>query len=410
MFILYFFTLINLVIFSLTGCIKGSSSALDAASNSATQALFLGVKSAINLNGTSVQINWDLPTSSTISEYHIFQIASDGSYVSVGKTDSQTNQLILSGLTAGKLYSYIVRSTYTNGTIDNNTLAATALTFAGVTSSTVIDATSASLQYPATTDAATFRIYCATGNSTNFILFTTVNSSTSSTTLSNLTTNVLYNCKVKALLSGGNEDSNSLVTSFKPQAVALNSSFGFAGVNSVTNTNGTTLNIAWPSPTPTPGTTIQTFRINILDPSDNLSIYDVAFPTLNYSLTNLIEGANFNVIVRALDSSGNSDGNQKMLSAFTYRGITSAALSSPATTPPSAVLIFPAAANASALHVYCSISGGAIPTSPTLSIASTLTTATVTGLSTGSNYICKVKAVGSTGEDTNTATAVFTTP
>lgn len=165
--------------------------------------------------------------------------------------------------------------------------------------------------------------------------------------------------------------------------------------------------IQWPAATPDAGTTLSGYRIFQINPDFSLTYTDVAANLTSTTISSLTPGNDYTFFVRAVNAADSStDGNNVTKTIFTYAGITSA---SP-TSATSATLNFPSATNASSLHVYCYESSGVQPSTPTASISSALTSYSINTLVTATNYTCLVKAVGTSGEDSNTATATFTTP
>ncbi len=388
------------------GCLKGEYAVNSNQGVVPGAATFLGAKSAENLSGTAIQVNWDLSTDSSVSEYDIYLVNADASLSLIGVAGATSNLFVHSGLTPGKIQTYVVRSVNSAGSADANIEKVSAISYAGLSSAVVIDATTADLNFPTASDATGLKIYCAAGASGAMTVMATVSALTTTYRLTGLTTSTIYSCKVKALLPDGSEDTNPLLSSFTPQTVSPSSPFGFNGIGAASNVDATSVLVQWTAATPATGTTIASYRIYQINADDSLTVYNAAANATSYTVSGLNSGQNYNFIVRALDSNSLTDGNQTMKSAFTYAGISSGS----ATSSTSATIYFPAAPNASNLHVYCYPSSGAMPATPTASIASTLNVYVVNSLVTATNYNCLVKAVGASGEDGNTATVSFTTP
>jgi titin len=389
---------------ALSGCLKGSGDSLT--DSGASSIGFAGANRAVNLNGTSIQIEWTLSTSPTTTSYKIYSMASDNTLTLVDSVGASVDKYVHSGLTAGNLYTYVVRHVDSVISEDQNLQSVSAIAYAGISSANVVSATSANLFFPSANGVTTLRIYCTNSSGNDYVLTDSVSAQSTSYTLTGLTTGVLYHCKVKALLLSGNEDFNSLIASFTPQTITPSLDFGFTGIASLTNLNGTSLKASWQSATPQTGTTIANYIVYLFHPDDTLTTYTVSAGSTNYTISNLAAGENYNVVVRAVDSNQATDSNQKMLTAFTYAGISSAI----ATSANSASVSFPAAPHATGLNIYCYVTGGLASTVPKLSVASTLTTQSLSGFSSATPYTCAVKAVGQAGEDNNITTATFTTP
>lgn len=367
---------------------------------------FSGAQSATNISGTAIQLNWILSSDPTITEYSVYSVNSDSSLILLGTATSTTNLYVHSNLNSGQLYRYVVRAVSSSGSVDSNLNIVSAIPYAGISSTSVVDATTANLYYPAASGASNLKIYCTVGASTEMTLLATTSALVANYQLIGLTPSTLYNCKVKAVLPDGSEDGNTATSSFTPQA-SSNSPLGFAGITNASNPNGTSALIQWAAATPDAGTTLSGYRVFQMNPDFSMTYTDVAANQTSTTISSLIPGNNYTFFVRAINAVDSStDGNNITKTIFTYEGITSA---SP-TSATSATLSFPAATNASSLHVYCYESSGPQPSTPTASISSALTSYSVTALVTATNYTCVVKAVGTNGEDTNTATAMFTTP
>jgi hypothetical protein len=395
----------GVVIFVFTGCLRGGDSSLFDSATTGSSLGFDGASRAVNIANNLIQVEWSLGTSSDISGYKVFTVSS-GSLVELSTQDASTNKFIHSGLTTGSLYSYVVQATSAVGITDGNGNVVQALAFGGINGSTVTGQTSANLFFSAVPSATQIRIYCATAGGSDFTLMGVAAVTNTFFSLSGLITNQSYSCKVKAVLPDGSEDQNTLMSNFTPRDLNTGAQFGFAGVTSATNINGTSINVTWPIASPLPGTIVTEYHVMAIFSDDSVQSYVVNAPATSYSITNLGSGEEFNIVVRAADANHLTDGNVKSLQVFTYAGISSAT----ALSATSVRLDFPAAPLASSLRIYCYPSGGPISSIPTMSIASDLTSQILSGFSSGTLYTCVVKAVGQTGEDSNSATASFTTP
>lgn len=367
---------------------------------------FSGALSATNVSGTAIQLNWTLSSDPTVTEYSIYTVNSDSSLTLLGTATPTTNLFVHSNLNSGQLYRYIVRAVSSSEAVDSNLTIVSAIPYAGLSSTSVVDATTANLYFAAASGASNLKIYCTVGASTEMTLLATTSALVANYQLSGLTPSTLYNCKVKAVLPDGSEDANTATSSFTPQA-SSGSPLGFAGISNATNTDGTSALIQWAAATPDVGTTLSGYRVFQMNPDFSMTFTDVAANLTSTTISSLTPGNNYTFFVRAINAADSStDGNNVTKTIFTYEGITSAT----PTGATSATLNFPAATNASSLHVYCYESSGVQPSTPSASISSALTSYSITTLVTATNYICLIKAVGTNGEDTNTATATFTTP
>lgn len=398
-----FLNFIFIVLSVLVGCFKGNYDGSSTGEETPVVVSFDGAQSAENINGTTIQISWKLSTDKTIEEYHIYSVQTDNSLKLIGVASTDTSTYTVTGLSPGYLQKYVVRAYRSTGTSDTNKKVVSALPYAGISAATIIDTTTVDLSFPSAAEASNLRIYCATGLTGAMTLKQQLSASSTILRLSNLTTGTLYSCKVKAVLPDGSEDANSAVKSFIPEAVT--DPFGFNGIASATNTNGTTIQLSWVAANPTPGKTISGYRIYQVE-GDAIDFYDVTpGSATGYQIPNLSTGTNFRFMVRAVDSNGNNDGNLVWKYAFTYSGISSASASGAT----SGTIFFPAAPAATKIRVYCWLLAGSMPATPTAELDPTSSSYIWTGLIHSTDYRCAVKAVGTGGEDGNSVTKDFKT-
>lgn len=378
--------------------------------DSSSSISFSGADSAVNVSATAIQINWTPSSDASITAYNIYIVNADTTFTQVGAVSAPTALYVHSGLTSGHLYRYVVRAAIADGTTDSNTTTLTAIPYAGIATSSVVDGTTVDLTFPAAPEANNLKLYCATGSSPNgtMNLIATLSATATTYRWASLTTGQAYTCKVKAVLPDGSEDANTTTTSFTPQSSL---SFGFAGISSAANIDDSSALIQWSAATPDTGITVSSYIIYYQGSFESTPhvINNIANNLTSYTVSGLTSGYDYSFIVRAFDGTNSStDGNVVRRTAFTYAGITSAT----ATSTTTATLNFPAAPNASDdnLHIYCYESSGTPPSTPTAVTGKSTTSYSLTGLTTSTNYTCLVKAVGLAGEDSNTATATFTTP
>lgn len=389
------------------GCyMKGS---ITSASDESTNVLqFSGAVSAENISGTAIQINWNRSASEKVKTYNIYQVNSDSSILLIGVVGSTTSLFIHTGLNFGRLYRYLVKASTSEGLLDDNTSIVSAIPYAGISTAAVVDSTSADLTFNPALDAENLRVYCSEGgSSSSMVLMTTLSPNVAGYHLTGLAPQTLYACKVKAVLEDGSEDFNANTVTFTPDTISSGSPLGFAGIAAAMNTTGSSALVSWAAATPSAGVTLSGYRIYQINSDGLLSVYNVANNVTSYAINNLLPRESYSFIVRAINAADSStDNNQIMKTVLMYDGITSAT----AVSPTSATLTFPAIPTASSLHIYCYESSGSIPTTPTASISSSLTSYTVNSLVTATNYNCLVKAEGYEGEDGNTAVSSFLTP
>lgn len=110
---------------------------------------FDGAISAKN-RGSAIEISWN-PASSysqNISKFKVYLVVGEGQYRLVGTVSSQKNSYVHSGLTAGALYSYLVRAVDDAGNEDVNAKIVTNVAYQGITDVEVTGKTTATVYLP----------------------------------------------------------------------------------------------------------------------------------------------------------------------------------------------------------------------------------------------------------------------
>ena len=380
------------------GCLKSPKGAeLNSSSQIPGSNKFVGAISAENISDTQIKIKWNSLEQENFLTYQIYQLGTDGSLVSLASVSKTVTQYVASGLTPGTFYSFVVRATDNNNQTDTNNNFVSALTYAGVTSSTVLGGTSANIVYPSAPSAQNINIYCAVGASVNFSFMATTSSNSTNYTLNGLTKDTLYTCKVLAVAPNGVEDSNVVTTSFTPKTGLI-----FDGALSATNISDSQIKIQWNSLTHPELVNFRIFRLNA--DASLTSLATVAKTQTQYVVSGLSPGTFHSYIVKALDSKGDLDSNTKFVSAITYGGVISSAYQSATT----ATIVFPSAPDASGINIYC-YTGSSENYTLFATVSSLLSSQLLTGLTTNVTYTCKVLATAPNGiEDSNTVTTSFT--
>lgn len=349
---------------------------------------FDGATSATNLSDTQIQIQWTGVTHAELATYRVYVLNADGSLSSVATVANSFSSYVVSNLSPGTLYSYVVRAANIDGLTDLNNNFVSAMTYAGVSGSSVLSSTSASLSFPSAPAATNLKIYCATGGTESYTLMASIPSSSSTYSLTGLTAGTQYKCKIKALASSGTEDANSLTTSFTPSSTpGVDLTFG--GLASATVLSaGNQIQLLWTLGT---GANIQSYRISEVA-SDGVTlstITTVSNTTSSYTLTGVSSLSFHTYVVHALSSTNVTDGNSVHKKVFTYTGPSS----SSSVSTSSVTINFPAVGgNAEGVYIFCkTTSQGSYSTTPQLVINSTTATSTsLSGLTTGTTYQCKV--------------------
>jgi hypothetical protein len=214
-----------------------------------------------------------------------------------------------------------------------------------------------------------------------------------------------------ALLTGCMETTQDNVSVPGPSA--------FAGAVSAQNLDGSRIQVNWGA-VPSGFASIQ---ISQVQPDGSLAVVNAASTgTISYVVTGLTPSTLYSYVVQACDTTGTQcDGNHNVVSALTYGGINSSVSTSSLTigtnvTSGAASVTFPGPGpNSSGINIYCHTSwnttdalvGSLSSSAPSTSSLSL----TLSGLYTGTNYICRAQAViAATGkEDGNIQVAAFQT-
>jgi antitoxin component YwqK of YwqJK toxin-antitoxin module len=193
-----------------------------------------------------------------------------------------------------------------------------------------------------------------------------------------------------------------------PDAATAGSSAGgstassYGGAKAAVNLDDTRIQITWNAASGIVG-----YRIYEMLNDGSLSALRTVPPSAtSFIHSGLTACTEHNYIVRIVNSDGTTDSNLKIVSAMTFAGATSAV----SQLSGNAKVNFSACLAASVINVYCKLkTDPAFPATPTVSVAATSTSATVTGLSFALPYVCKALAVqADTGlEDSNTKTVSF---
>lgn len=152
---------------------------------------FSGALSATNISGTAIQLDWALSSDPTVTEYNIYSVNSDSSLTLLGTASATTNLYVHSNLNSGQLYRYVVRAVSSSSAVDANLNIVSAIPYDGLTSTSVVDATTANLYFSAASDASNLKIYCAEGASTTMTLFVTTSALIANYQLTGLTASTL---------------------------------------------------------------------------------------------------------------------------------------------------------------------------------------------------------------------------
>lgn len=207
--------------------------------------VFVGAKSLEKISETSVSLSWEPAIDDVTPQdkivYLIYQqtkpfnfseatneLSAQDAMEPTYVTEPGATSYIITGLTRGVIYYFLIRAKDEAGNIDTNTdvlsIDLAAPVFNGITSASVVSETAITLSWEPATDDSTpsseiiYLIYMATtpgGENFTEPNFITTPGATQYT-VRNLTTNRMYYFVVRAMDSDGNVDSNTIEKSAKP--------------------------------------------------------------------------------------------------------------------------------------------------------------------------------------------------
>jgi antitoxin component YwqK of YwqJK toxin-antitoxin module len=123
---------------------------------------FAGAKSAVDLDGTRIQISWAPYNVSSVSGFRVYEYQNDGALTVLSTVGAGSISYTHTGLTACTVHNYVVRALMQDGSLDSNLNIVTAMTFAGATSVTPQLSGAANVNFPVCANASTVRVYCKT--------------------------------------------------------------------------------------------------------------------------------------------------------------------------------------------------------------------------------------------------------
>jgi len=183
-----------------------------------------------------------------VTAYVVFEIQNDGSLSNLSTVIAPGKSYTHTGLINGNVYSYIVQAIDAYGNTDGNTNAVSAMTFAGVSSAGNLGNAEATFYFNPglTPQALSFNAYCATGGGA-YVLAGSVAAPSSDLSVTSLTANTAYVCRVKAVNPAGIEDGNTATISITTrgyQGVVLASAYGPAP-NAPTSPTAAQVSLTW---------------------------------------------------------------------------------------------------------------------------------------------------------------------
>jgi hypothetical protein len=181
-----------------------------------------------------------------------------------------------------------------------------------------------------------------------------------------------------------------------------NSSSNFDGITKVETISANKVKISW-NASVDPTVSVYNIYDSTLFFSPKL-IKTVSAPATSTTIINLLPQNLYAFRVRAATSTGQEDTNVIDKNGIPYAGVTSSTVLSSS----SARLDYPDASNTDAVRVYCKTSSGGSYEEKRSTTQVHLTSLTLTGLISGTTYICQVRVVVGSTEDNNLTTTEFT--
>jgi hypothetical protein len=420
---------------------------------------FAGVQSVTATGVGSLLVTWNPATDtgcpSSLITYRIFYSTTSGAenYAAPSAvTMAGATSVTMTNLSQGQIYYVVVRAVDAAGNSDANTYERSARTldqtppvFAGLASATAAG-TAVLLTWPAATDAIdpsnlVYDVYVATtAGGEDFTSPSYVVAGGASFTVENLAVGTTYDFVVRARDTSGNEDTNTIEKSATTGAVVVTTPPTFAGAVSATGATDSTIVLTWNAAT-SAATPQADIAYDIYEAAASGAEEYGSGPTFTtplgattFTVTGLQTLQTWYFVVRARDLDGNEDTNTHEVSAKTLSDITPPSFggltSAQAVDPVEVALAWQPASDSAtpqssmSYEVFVGTTKGGEGTTPigpaTAPIAFTpaapapgTTTATVAGLTPGTQYWFYVRAVDAAGVMDTTPTPVelsVTTP
>jgi hypothetical protein len=279
---------------------------------------FAGLTSTAAMNDTSVRVYFNRPTGG--SGFFTYRVYRDNSYGTPFKTfgtfdpvDSVNGTYFeITGLTASTAYTLTLRAyDMIQGTEDSNVVTSTATTtaamttFPGASSISNITTSSARINWTHIADAVSYKIYNMTSGTA--VLAGIVSAPTANFTIPSLAASTNYIFRVRYVNASNVEDSNATNQSF-----TTSSPITFAGLTSISNVTGTTMQLNWSH---VAGAI--TYRIDNVTSGTPVTLATTTAP-INYKVvTGLTQGTTYIFRVRAIDTYGTEDTNSVQVTQAT---------------------------------------------------------------------------------------------
>ena len=286
---------------------RGAGSSLNATTNAAPVVLTVpsapqNLTATADSNGTSVELDWDVPSDDGGTSITDYQYSRDGgsTFIAIGATDTDYT---VTGLDKNTEYDFQVRAVNSEGsgtataTVSETTEITTASAPTSLTVTVPTNGTSLSASWTAPSDDG--------GELTDYDYSTDDGATWNSTgatstayTITGLDKGTEYDVKVRAVNSAGDGTASSTVTKTTDTTVPN----APTSLSATADTNGTEIDLSWTAPTDDGGTTITGYQYS----TDDGSTYtDTVSTTTTHTITGLDKNTEYTLKVRATNAEGN---------------------------------------------------------------------------------------------------------
>ena len=370
------------------------------------------------LGDSRVSLSWTAPTSTggaAISDYIVeYKAASASNWATFTDGTSTSTTATVTGLTNGTEYDFRVKATNVAGDSDWSATASATPSVppgapTGLTATPGNAQASLSWTAPTSTGGAAISDYIVeykAASASNWATFTDGTSTSTTATVTGLTNGTEYNFRVSATNVAGNSTA-SATASTTPRTVPG------APTGLTATPDDTEVSLSWTAPTNNGGAAISDYTIQYRAGTTGAwtTFSDGTSTTTSATVTGLTNGTAYQFQIIAVNAAGNSDASAT--ASATPRTVPDAPTSLTATPDDTEVFLSwtaPADNGGAAISDYiveykaASASNWATFNDGT----STSTTATVTGLTNGTEYDFRVKATNVAGNSAASATATTT--
>jgi hypothetical protein len=361
---------------------------------------------ASSITSTSFTANWGSVSGATSYRLDVSTVSNFASFVSGynNLTVSGTTQSV-TGLSANTTYYYRVRAVNSGGTSGNsNTITVLSLPATPTANAaSAITNTGFTANWSSVSGAASYRLDVSTVNTfASFVSgYNNLTVSTTSQTVSGLSANTTYYYRVRAVNSGGGITSNSNVINPMTATAA-------PSANAATALATTSFTANWASVSGASGYRLDVSIVNtfasFVGSYNNLTVTGTS-----QSVTGLSAGTTYYYRVRAVNSAGTASGNSSTITTVTVPAAPGATEATAATTT-SFTANWGAVTGATGYRLDVSTSNTfSSYVSGYNNLTVTATNRSVTGLTSGTTYYYRVRAVTSGGTSANSGTITTVT-